>query len=87
MLNVLKSGVGILGAEGEKPSVVIVVTQDLVKLGIKAGDLAKDIGSLMGGGGGGKPHLATAGGIDSVKLKKAMDKSLDIIKELIEGKS
>ena len=87
LLNVLKSGVGILGAEGEKPSVVIVVTQDLVKLGIKAGDLAKDIGSLMGGGGGGKPHLATAGGLDSVKLKKAMDKSLDIIKELIEGKS
>ena len=87
LLNVMKSGVGVLGAEGEKPSIVIVVTQDLIKLGINAGDLAKNIGALMGGGGGGKPHLATAGGIDSVKLKKAMEESLDIIKELIEGKS
>ena len=38
----------------------------------------------MGGGGGGKPHLATAGGQDAKSLKSAMDKSLSIINKLIQ---
>ena len=84
LLTVLKSGVGVLGAEAEKPSVVIVVSQDLVKRGLKAGDLAQLIGNEMGGGGGGKPHLATAGGQDAKGLKSAMAKSLSIIKKLIQ---
>ncbi len=84
LLTVLKSGVGVLGAEAEKPSVVIVVSQDLVKRGLKAGDLAQLIGNEMGGGGGGKSHLATAGGQDAKSLKSAMAKSLSIIKKLIQ---
>ena len=87
LLNVMKSGVGVLAIDTEKPSIVVVVTQDLVKLGINAGELAKSIGSLMDGGGGGKPHLATAGGTSSVKLKQAMERSLDIIEEQIKDKS
>ena len=87
LLNVMKSGVGVLAIDTEKPSIVVVVTQDLVKLGINAGELAKSIGSLMDGGGGGKPHLATAGGASSVKLNQAMEGSLDIIEEQIKGKS
>ena len=39
----------------------------------------------MGGGGGGKPHLATAGGTDSKDFIKAMDKSFQIIKDSIKG--
>ena len=73
-----------LGAEAEKPSVVVVVSQDLVKRGLKAGDLAELIGNEMGGGGGGKPHLATAGGQDAKSLKSAMAKSLSIIKKVIQ---
>ena len=46
LLNVMKSGVGVLAIDTEKPSIVVVVTQDLVKLGINAGELAKSIGSL-----------------------------------------
>ena len=38
----------------DKPSIVVVVTNDLIKKNINAGDLAKEIGSLMGGGGGKK---------------------------------
>ena len=81
----IKSGVGVLGAEGEKPMVVVVVSEDLVKKGMKAGDLAKTIGAKMGGGGGGKPHLASAGGKDLTSLKSAMKKSIQIIKEALEG--
>jgi len=86
LLNDLKSGVGVLGADGEKPMAVIVVSQDLVKSGVKAGVLAKLIGGEMGGGGGGKPHLATAGGKDLEGLKFAMDKSFGIIEKALQDK-
>jgi len=39
----------------------------------------------MGGGGGGKPHIATAGGQDAKALKSALDKSFDIIKKTIQN--
>ena len=84
LLNGLKSGVGVLGAEGEKPMLVVVVSSNLVEGGMKAGDLAKKIGLVMGGGGGGKPHMATAGGKNSKALKSAMDASFEIIKDTIE---
>ena len=76
---------GVLGAEGEKPMVVVVVSDDLVKKGMKAGDLAKTIGAKMGGGGCGKHHLASAGCKDLTSLKSAMKKSFQIIKEALEG--
>jgi len=85
LLDSLKSGIGVLGADGEKPMVVVVVSPDLVKSGVKAGVLAKTIGAEMGGGGGGKPHIATAGGQDSTALKSAMNNSLEIIKEAFRG--
>ena len=85
LLSGLKSGVGVLGAEGEKPMLVVVVSPNLVKVGVKAGSLAKEIGAVMGGGGGGKPHMATAGGKDLNGLKSAIEASFDIIKNAIEG--
>ena len=81
LLNGLPSGVGVLGTDvGDKPCVVIVVTNDLTNKGIKAGYLAKIIGNEMDGGGGGKPHLATAGGKNSKSFKAAMKKSINLIK-------
>ena len=86
LLGSLKSGIGVLGADSEKPMIVIIVTKDLIESGIKANNLAKEIGGLMGGGGGGKPHLATAGGTSSQEFIKAMDQSFQIIKEEIKRK-
>ena len=84
LLEALPSGVGVLGMQGnKKPAIVVVVTRDLIKSGVKAGDLAKTIGAQMEGGGGGKPHLATAGGKDPSKLKKALESSIDLITEAI----
>ncbi|MCK5331835.1 MAG: alanine--tRNA ligase, partial [Candidatus Marinimicrobia bacterium] len=74
LLEVLNSGVGVLGADiSSKPGAVVVVTPDLVQAGIKAGDLAREIGKFMGAGGGGRPHLATAGGKDLSKLPAALE--------------
>ena len=84
----LKSGVGVLGAViNDKPSIVCVVTDDLVAEGTKANDLVKTIGSELGGGGGGKAHLAIAGGKDPAKLTEALDKAGEIIAEKLKGDS
>ncbi len=86
LLNALDSGVGVLGsAAGEKPSIVVVVTKDLNEAGIMAPALAKSIGAIMGGGGGGRPHLATAGGKDTAKLKEALKVAETIIIEVLKG--
>ena len=85
LLNSMKSGVGVLGAEGDKPMIVVIVSNDLIKMGLNAGSIAKSIGASMGGGGGGKPHLATAGGKDLDSLKNALSKSFEIIDDFIKG--
>ena len=80
-LNVLESGIAVLGSnKGAKPAAVIVVTDDIIKKGLNAGSLAKLVGNEMGGGGGGKPSLATAGGKDLKSYTTAMKKSIDLIK-------
>ncbi|MHC4984642.1 MAG: DHHA1 domain-containing protein, partial [Planctomycetota bacterium] len=57
------------GADGEKVMLVAMVSDDLVKAGaLKAGDWVKAIAPVVGGGGGGKPTLAQAGGKQPAKL-------------------
>jgi alanyl-tRNA synthetase len=69
-----RSGVAVLGAVSNgKPTMVAVVTEDLVRRGIKAGDLVEYVAQQVGGGGGGRPTLAQAGGKDPERLKEALD--------------
>ena len=80
LLEHIGSGIGILFSSGDdKPFAVIVLTDDLIKNGLNAGKLAKEIGAFMGGGGGGKPHLATAGGRDKTLVKNAIDQTQKLI--------
>jgi len=80
----LKSGIAVLFFKGEKkPGAVVVVTSNLNKNSIKAGDLAKTIGGFMGGGGGGKPSLATAGGRDKNLVEEAMTQTVSFLKTLL----
>ena len=78
----LGSGVGVLGAliKG-KVSFIAVVTDDLIKeRGLKAGDIVKGVAQIAGGSGGGKPHLAQAGGRDPEKLEEALAAVADIVR-------
>jgi alanyl-tRNA synthetase len=56
----------------EKPMIVAAVTEDLVNRGMHAGNLVRDAAKLMGGGGGGRPTMAQAGGKDSTQLAEAL---------------
>ncbi len=78
--NVKQNGVVVLGADLDgKPSIIVAVTDDLVKTGVKAGDLIKPIAAIVGGGGGGRPNLAQAGGKDSEKLPEALAKAHELL--------
>jgi len=80
LFNKLTSGIGVLFSEGdEKPFAVIVVSKDLNENGIFAGKLAKEIGVFIGGGGGGKPHLATAGGKENAAIIPALEKTKTLL--------
>jgi alanyl-tRNA synthetase len=78
----LPSGVIVLGAViNGKPGFVAAVTSDLVKRGLHAGKLVKATAQIVGGGGGGKPTMAQAGGRDASKLTEALDAVPDRVKE------
>ncbi len=79
------SGVVILGSsdpESGKVVLMAAVTPDLIEKGLKAGDLVRELGKVVGGGGGGQPDLATAGGRFPEKLPEAFARG----RELIIGK-
>ncbi|WP_145131432.1 alanine--tRNA ligase [Paenibacillus sp. Y412MC10] len=69
----LPNAVLVLGAAmDEKVNFVVSVPQELVKSGLHAGKLVKEIAAVCGGGGGGRPDMAQAGGKDASKLEDAL---------------
>ena len=80
----LGSGAGLLAAVTEGGVILIaVVTDDLVKKGtLKAGDIVREAAAVMGGRGGGKPHLAQAGGGDPEQLEQALEAFYEIAERL-----
>ena len=86
IFNKMSSGVAVLFSKGEeKPMAVVVVSKNLNNKDILAGKLARDIGGFMEGGGGGKPHLATAGGKDNAFIAKAIKLTQKLINDTIDG--
>lgn len=67
------AALGTIDGDG-RPLVVASVTEDLVKRGLDAGELVKFLASFLGGGGGGRPTLAQAGGRDAGRLDEALEK-------------
>ncbi|MED5020536.1 alanine--tRNA ligase [Paenibacillus chibensis] len=78
--NKLPAAVLVLGAAIEdKVNFVVSVPQELIKSGLHAGKLVKEIATVCGGGGGGRPDMAQAGAKDASKL----DEALKLAEELV----
>ncbi|MGQ9455126.1 MAG: alanine--tRNA ligase [Armatimonadota bacterium] len=77
----LRSGVVVLaGVADGKVLFLGKVTPDLVARGFHAGNILRDIARVAGGGGGGKPEFAQAGGKDPSKVDEALAKAVELIK-------
>ena len=71
--NDVKSGVIVLGTALEgRPTMMVTATKDIVEQGFHAGNVVKEAAKAMGGGGGGRPDMAQAGGRDPGKLADAL---------------
>ena len=74
------SGVAVVAsAPDNRPVIIGVVTDDLIKRGLHAGDLVKAVAAVVGGSGGGRPNLAQAGGKDGAKLPEALAKAAEYV--------
>jgi alanyl-tRNA synthetase len=78
----LKMGVGLfVSVNDEKPLLVATVTDAVIKqYQLNAGRIVKELGSILGGGGGGRPHLATAGGKNIEKIPDVIQAYQNMIK-------
>jgi alanyl-tRNA synthetase len=78
-----KSAAIVFGVATDDGKVMLLagVTDDLIKKGVKAGDIVKEIAPIVGGGGGGRPNMAQAGGKDASKLDEALGKAKAMIAE------
>lgn len=79
-------GVVVLAAvlPGDKISILTMATKDAVGKGAHAGNIVKAVAKICGGGGGGRPDMAQAGGKDVTKLDEALASAWTIIEEQIK---
>lgn len=81
----LGEGVVVLASAKEgKVSLLVMATDEAQKKGAHAGKLIKELASVVGGGGGGRPNMAQAGGKDASKIPDAIAKAAEILKKQID---
>ena len=64
---------------GGKVNLLSMVTQEAQKAGAHAGNLIKGIAAIVGGGGGGRPNMAQAGGRNPEKVPEALEEAANIL--------
>ena len=82
----LGSGVTVLGAtHGGRPGLAVAVSKDLTAK-VHAGDLVKELASMIGGSGGGPANSATGGGRDAARLGDALEAGARAVREKLGGR-
>jgi alanyl-tRNA synthetase len=82
----MASGVAVLAAKtADRASLFAVVTDDLVKRGVRADRVVRDVAALVGGKGGGRPHFAQGGVGDPERIPDALASVPEIVKALLAG--
>jgi alanyl-tRNA synthetase len=79
----------LLAAASDDGKVLLVagVTRDLIEQGVSAGNWVKDVAPIVGGGGGGRPDLAQAGGRQPEKITEALETARNAMKSQLESRS
>ncbi len=81
----LRAGVVVLAGQTDgRVSIVVAVSRDLTSR-LQAGTIVKELAPLVGGGGGGRPDFAEAGGKDASKIDVVLDESYEIIRRMLES--
>lgn len=83
--NRVDSGVGVLvSQDNDKVLILVVVTDDLItNKNLNAGKMVSQLAKIVGGAGGGRPNIATAGGKDVTKIPELLANVEKIIKSFI----
>ena len=68
---------------GGKANLIAMATDGAMKKGAHAGNLIKEIASLVGGGGGGRPNMAQAGGKNPTGIVEALERAQIVMKKQI----
>ncbi len=78
------SGVVVLASENEgKVNLIAMATDDAMKRGAHAGNLIKGIAAKVGGGGGGRPNMAQAGGKNPAGIKDALTEAKSVLENQV----
>ncbi len=83
--NKIESGVIVLASSyGDKVNFIVTATKDVITKGIHSGNIIKEIAKIAGGGGGGRPDMAQAGGKDLSKINEALKAAISVIEAQIK---
>ena len=74
----------LISDKGGKVSIMTMATDKAVKMGAHAGNLIKAIAKEVGGGGGGRPNMAQAGGKNPAGIPAALEKAPEVLREMIK---
>jgi alanyl-tRNA synthetase len=80
-----QQGVAVLVAElpGEKRALFAFVTDDLIRRGVRADAIVREVATIVGGRGGGRPHMAQAGVEDPSRVDEALTAGVATVRELL----
>lgn len=79
------SGVVVLGTGyGDKVSFVVMATKDVIDRGIHSGNIIREVARVAGGGGGGRPDMAQAGGKDVSKIDEALKSAYHVVERQVK---
>ena len=83
--NKLSSGVVVLFSNlGDKVNLIAMSTKDVLDKGIHCGKIIKEVSAVVGGGGGGRPDMAQAGGKNPQSIKEAIEKTYSVVESLVK---
>lgn len=79
-----KSAVILASTKDDKITFISMLSKDAVAAGAHAGNIIKEVAKIAGGGGGGRPDMAQAGGKDKSKVSEALEAAYGVIEKMIK---